>query len=652
MGPQALFPYKNINSQGETKGITMTDANVTAARIIGGVGTGKTQQLIEGVQAALKNGTPAQDILVVCATPQAALAFKERLAGACGTSSAALTVTNPRALALSVLADAEAIRWSGREPRILTAYEELFLMEDMKVTGLRPKRLREMLKFFYRSWTEMADDDESWLIGGEEEEVHSVLKNNLAFTRCVLEPEAANLAVNYLRTHAGALAAHGAKLVFVDDYQRLSRASQLLCGLLATEGITIAGDRNACVEVFDSYPYAAGLDEFMDTHTGASDVELNECKRCGASGAAAKALLSADENMTAVAFKANCQGKDAQSATILENSTPADEYAAITKTIQTALASGIAASSITVAVPNGVWARNLSSALNSANVASTTLNSRQPVRGDIRDNAKCLPAHVLTALDLVACPNNALAWRCWCGYNDWLANSSAINNLRKYASEHNLGLLDALRALESGANATGDGSLEHVVGAQRVLMNYQAGQAMIEAAAGLQGRELLNTLAAQVSNNEEAQAPGVVVSLCVEEGADNSAAAMAARFREKVLMPTSSNSEAVLIVPYDQVVGISPKLLIVAGFVNGFVPTQAYFDLAEMPLDKREKEHTKDTRRIYSLMGKADEQLVVSYFTKVPLEVAATLKLKIDRIRLENGARMCKISESIFGEYL
>ena len=75
-----------------------------------------------------------------------------------------VTVTTPRALALDVLSDAEAMRWSGREPRLLTAYEELFLLEDMKACGLRPKRLREMLKFFYRSWTELADDDPNWLV--------------------------------------------------------------------------------------------------------------------------------------------------------------------------------------------------------------------------------------------------------------------------------------------------------------------------------------------------------------------------------------------------------------------------------------------------------------------------------------------------------
>ena len=258
-------------------------SHIKATRIVGGVGCGKTQQLIERVCSLLSGGEKAGNVLVLCATPQACESFTLRLNAAgeeAGVNADEIAVTTPRALALEVLSDAEAVRWSGREPRLLTAYEELFLLEDMKVSGLRPKRLREMLKFFYRSWTELADDDPNWLLPGEESNVHTLLKDNLALTRSIVEPEAGNLAVNYLRGHAGAVAAHSFAHVLVDDYQRISKASQLLAGLMATETLTIAGDRTACVQVYDSYPYAAGLDEFMDEHEGAEDIELSACHAC------------------------------------------------------------------------------------------------------------------------------------------------------------------------------------------------------------------------------------------------------------------------------------------------------------------------------------------------------------------------------------
>ena len=281
-------------------------SQVKVTRIVGGVGCGKTQELIERVCSLLSNGEKAESVLALCATPQACESFTLRLGAAAkvaGVNADGVTVTTPRALALEVLSDAEAVRWSGREPRLLTAYEELFLLEDMKTCGLRPKRLREMLKFFYRSWTELADDDPNWLLAGEEANVHALLKVNLAFTRSIAEPEAGNLAVNYLRGHAGARDAHSFTHVLVDDYQRISRASQLLADLVASETLTIAGDRAACVQVYDSYPYAAGFDEFMDAHEGAEDIELSACHACAA-GAAGAAKLLADPAMQSIAFHA------------------------------------------------------------------------------------------------------------------------------------------------------------------------------------------------------------------------------------------------------------------------------------------------------------------------------------------------------------
>ena len=627
-------------------------SQIAATRIVGGVGTGKTQALIERICSLLAQGAEGASVLAVCATPQAALAFKARLADAAasaGVDAADVTVTTARAVALDVMGDTEAIRWSGREPRLLTAYEELFLLEDMKVSGLRPKRLREMLKFFYRSWTELADDDPKWLLAGEETNVHNLLKANLAFTRSIMEPELGNLAVNYLRSHAGARTAHAFAHVFVDDYQRMSKASQLLTGLIARETLTIAGDRTACVQVYDSYPYAAGLDEFMDAHEGAADEELTACHTCAA-GAAAAVKLLADPAVESVAFHA-AEDATAGEIAVLEHDEPENEFVGVAAYVADAVAAGTAPADVVVAVPNGIWGRNITKALLGAKVPAQHLVDRQPVRGDIRDNARCIPAHVLTALDLVANPENALAWRCWCGYNDWLANSSAVANLRTYADEHKEGLVDALRDVLGGAQAVGTGEADHVVGAKRVADAHAAGLKLIESAAGLDGSVLLDKLTELVTGEAGATAPGVVRSLCLD-GENNDAAAMAARFRERLLSPVIDGSAAVQVVPYDQVAGLSPKLLVIAGFVDGFIPCREYFDGAEMPLDKQEKEHEKDVRRVYAMAGKASEQLAISRFRMTDLESAGHLRLRIGRIRLQNGVRMCLIPPSELTEQL
>lgn len=589
--------------------------------ITGGVGSGKTQRLVERAAALLTEDAAAHSVLVLCATPQAARLFSERLAARAGAERAAdATVTTARALALDVLADDGARRWSGREPRLLTAFEETFLMEDMKVSGLRPKRLREMLKFFYRSWTELADDDPAWLLPGEETDVHALLKANLSFMRAIVEPEAANLAVRYLRGCGEARAARSWAHVLVDDFACASRASQTLASLVAARSIAVAGDAETCIEVYDSYPYADGIDEFLATHPHAVH------ERLAADAAAARTPL------------------------ILRSDTPEAEFELVARTVAEAVAAGTSARRIVVAVPNGVWSRNVVAALAAQGVRAEALPDAQPLRGDIRDNARCVPARIATALNLAANPDDAAAWRCWCGFGDYLVNSAAFANLRSLAEEQGVGLVRALAAV--------DGRDEQVVGAQRVAEAHRAGRALIEQARGLTGEALLDELARIVTGGTEQHAPAVLRERCLADdgsgsgGAADDAAAMARRLAERLLAPTLEAADAVAVVPYDLACGFSPDLLIVAGFVNGFIPSRDYFDATVTPPERQEKMRAVDERRVRALTGKAGRTLALSYFTSTDLESAGKLKLKISRIRLKDGIRTCAIEPSVFLEQL
>ena len=91
-----------------------------------------------------------------------------------------------RELALSILGDARVGDAVGRDARVLDENELAVLMEDVKVSGLKPGRLREMLKFFYKSISDCADDDERWLITAEEQTVHAILTENLEARRALL----------------------------------------------------------------------------------------------------------------------------------------------------------------------------------------------------------------------------------------------------------------------------------------------------------------------------------------------------------------------------------------------------------------------------------------------------------------------------------
>ena len=130
--------------------------------------------LLRAARARVEAGS---NVRVVCADAVAAARF--RALAADDPLLSALDVVSARELALSILGDAQVGDAVGRDARVLDENELAVLMEDVKVSGLKPGRLREMLKFFYKSISDCADDDERWLITAEEQTVHHLATDGL-----------------------------------------------------------------------------------------------------------------------------------------------------------------------------------------------------------------------------------------------------------------------------------------------------------------------------------------------------------------------------------------------------------------------------------------------------------------------------------------
>lgn len=79
----------------------------------------------------------------------------------------------------------------------------------------------------------------------------------------------------------------------------------------------------------------------------------------------------------------------------------------------------------------------------------------------------------------------------------------------------------------------------------------------------------------------------------------------------------------------EHLVGRSPAVLVLAGFVNGFFPSRDYFDATVMTPDKQKLARATDIRRLYAAAGKPTERLVASWFTSIDLVGAEQLKLEI-----------------------
>lgn len=666
----------------------------TAVLIEGGVGCGKTAALITRVATLLEDGAAPEDMLVLTATPDAARVLAARLIEVVGERGGAVEVTCTRDVALGMLASEEGRAFSGRAGRLVAPVELGFIMEDMKTSGLKQRRLREMLKFFYRNWTELAggaDDDDRWLIPGEEADTHALLKDILRFTGGILEPEASAMAVRFLLACPEVLASAQRAHVLVDDYQMHSRASQHLANLLARDSVIVAADPAAVVEVFDSYPYGEGIGEFTQANEGCERIVLNESHACAAAARAAsrlRALLDAGAaplgdagaesdapspsqsassatSGTTAAPTLPDRAATAASFTALKATDPATEMASVADAVQTALEAGADSSSIYVLAFHPAWERRVARALEARGIATATPVRGRVAAGDYRDLDRCAAARLLTALALVANAHDALAWRAWCGFGDYLANSAVFADMRAEADEQGkdlVAMLDevAAAAPEEGFPGTGIG---------RVLDAYRTGRTLIEQAQGLEGDELIGAIASALNLTGEsgehaiqlvraltAPEPKPAVSAIdtsfgtsVPAPAPDDAQTLITRARNRMSAPVFEATEGcVLIGDSAHLTGRTPTTLVLTGFVNGFFPTRDYFDATVTTPDKQKLVRATDTRRLYTAAGKATQRLIASWFTSTSLVEAETLKLEIARAKLRRGERIAVTTPSIY----
>ena len=666
----------------------------TAVLIEGGVGCGKTAALITRVATLLEDGAAPEDMLVLTATPDAARVLAARLIEVVGERGGAVEVTCTRDVALGMLASEEGRAFSGRAGRLVTPVELGFIMEDMKVSGLKQRRLREMLKFFYRNWTELAggaDDDDRWLIPGEEADTHALLKDVLRFTGGILEPEASAMAVRFLLACPEVLASAQRAHVLVDDYQMHSRASQHLANLLARDSVIVAADPAAVVEVFDSYPYGEGIGEFTQANEGCERIVLNESYACAAAARAASRLRTSLDAGAAPLGDAEAESdapspsQSASSATsgttatptvpdraaiaasftALKTTDPAAEMASVADAVQTALEAGADPSSIYVLAFHPAWERRVARALEARGIATATPVRGRVAAGDYRDLDRCAAARLLTALALVANAHDALAWRAWCGFDDYLANSAVFADMRAEADEQgkDLGaMLDEVAAAAPAESFPGTG-----IG--RVLDAYRAGRTLIEQVQGLEGDELIGAIASALNLTGEsgehaiqlvraltAPEPKPAVSAIdtsfgtsVPAPAPDDAQTLITRARNRMSAPVFEATEGcVLIGDSAHLTGRTPTTLVLTGFVNGFFPTRDYFDATVTTPDKQKLVRATDTRRLYTAAGKATQRLIASWFTSTSLVEAETLKLEIARAKLRRGERIAVTTPSIY----
>lgn len=611
-----------------------TDAEICLFE--GRVGCGKTQRLVEATRDLLAQGVPPHEIMLFAATPAAADALAQRLAGKAAdadiTVAAMPRVTTLPLYALDLLSSPEAEARTGRRGRVLMGFEESFLLEDLKTSGIAPRRLAEMLKFFYRSWADLEPMEGDWFYDEQEERVMGLLISHLRYREAYLTCELPRAAFDYVQRFGAEAEDFRCDYVLVDDYQMGSRASQCLAGWLARKGLFVASDPLACVHGSEDYPFYDGADELLADNPSA-ERETLPVSHLSRVVTDATNLLAADEALGATPVP--CASTDQGVCEAVAYGRPEDELDGIVAQVRYQLSRDTTPDAVAVAAANGLWAANVAAALRAEDIAVSPL-ARPVLGGDTREADACRGARAFTLLRLAADESDPLALRSAYGFGDYLAQSALASAV---------------------ASGTASVSLAHgVVFAEEpegALLRQQAASAtaaLAEAAAAvanlapLRGSELAEAAIAAVDGGDE-RAFALLRMAAREAGENTTAAALCQTVQELVLAPRFVGDGVLVGLPED-FVGQSARALIMAGLVNGLTLPRRYFDPAQLERDKRPALLASEMAKTYACAGKATSALLLTYFAEAPLATAEALKLKVHRVRLREGERVCEVHPS------
>lgn len=599
----------------------------------GRAATGKTERLVRRAADLLAEGCATDRLLMAAATPDAVQALEERLRAALGADAPLPRVTTLRALELEVLGLPAAQDALGRDPRVLLDFEQQMLIQDMLPCRVAPKRLSGMLRFFYRSWADLEPMEGDWFYSEEEERVYDCLLRQLAYRRSYLPEELARACAKFLKEHPGEAEQVRFEHVLVDDYQMLSRASQQVAGLLARTSLAVAGDSVAAVTALEEFPNAAGLDELAAANPDATVLRLEEGHQAQAVAAALN-TLTGDETLGGMApVPSACP--DEGSFALAPCVDPDDEFRTVAELVEAWIGRGIAPGAIAVAATTGTWAHDAADAL-----AKRHIPLRAPERlrlsGDVRDLARCVPARAVTLLSLIADPADPVAVRAWCGFGDHLANSGLFAALEAQGAHLTLDT-EALDGLENASPLLRQESI-------RVLAALAEGRQLVAGLAGLAGPQLFESVCVAVGSSRGAM-PAALCHAVARAGVRASAQAMLDAIRQAFLFPRLTG-DGVAVGTIDDFAGLRFTAVAVAGLSNGLAPLRSYFDPARIERDRRPGILARIQHRLYAAAESAQQNLVFSWFTEAPLAAAEAQQMKIDRVRLSHGQRVCDISPS------
>ena len=580
-----------------------------------GPGTGKTFALTRRVMRLLQDGTQPQHIFVCTFTRTAAGDLQRELKQLGVAGAETVRAGTLHSFCFSLLSQAEVLPLTGRVPRPLLKFEERFLLEDLK--GINNEGIRELQKrldALGAAWARLQSDDPGWPTDPKDKIFLEHLSNWLKFHEAMLIAEIVPETLKFLRNNPSSDAIPHFLHVLIDEYQDLNKAEQVLLKELAGDGnLMVVGDENQSIYSF-KFAHPEGILEFANENPGTRDLTLTECRRCPKLIVELANALISNNTLLRPRELVPAQEVDQGKVHVVQWVSLEEEAEGLARFINHAVNSGIARpGAVLVLAPRRQIGYLIRDRLVELGVSAQSFFYEEALDGDPRNLETSRAQQAFTLLTLLVEPGDRVALRCWCGFGSSSLNSKAWGRLRKDCENSGRTPEDALEALE-----TGQLRIPHT---DTLVRRYRELKAKLSELSQLNSQALLAALFPvdeQWANELRALVPHDDVS---------SARVLLDTLRAAITQPElPTDVDYVRVMSLHKAKGLSADLVIVAGCVQGLIPTAPDRNSS---LNEQKQMLEEQRRLFYVAITRTRKILVLSSVTRLPKHEAYRMRAKV-----------------------
>lgn len=264
----------------ETPTYKIASSTNSRIRVIAGPGTGKSFAMERRVARLLESEISADEILPVTFTRVAAEDLHRKLAQMNVLGCANLNAVTLHSIALKILMKNNVLICTNRVPRLLNKFELEPMISDLKSRHRGKKKIKKWKLAYEAAWARLQNQLPGYALSPEEAAFQLDLIYWLRFHKAMLIGEVIPQLHEYLKNNPAAPERTEFSNILVDEYQDLNYAEQQVIKLLSDNAkVCVVGDADQSIYGF-KHAHPDGISGWLDENVDGVDFSLPVCHRC------------------------------------------------------------------------------------------------------------------------------------------------------------------------------------------------------------------------------------------------------------------------------------------------------------------------------------------------------------------------------------